>query len=101
VGVLVGGALQFLMLVPQLVRQGMRFDFAISFVHPGIRSVARLLFPRFFGMGVGQLNFFVATFFASAGKMPRGSLAALYVSDRVMELVLGGYAIASRPLLSP
>ena len=101
VGVLVGGALQFLMLVPQLVRQGMRFDFAISFVHPGIRSVARLLFPRFFGMGVSQLNFFVATFFASAGKMPRGSLAALYVSDRVMELVLGGYAIAVATAIIP
>src|SRR5262249_44668724 len=26
--------------------------------------------------------------------MPAGSLAALYVADRVMELVLGGYAIA-------
>jgi len=79
----------------------MRFDFAISFVHPGIRKVARLLFPRFFGMGVAQLNFFVATFFASAGKMPRGSLAALYVSDRVMELVLGGYAIAVATAIIP
>jgi len=101
VGVLVGGALQFLMLVPQLVRQGMRFDFGISFTHPGIRSVARLMFPRFFGMGVAQLNFFVDTFFASAGKMPRGSLAALYVSDRVMELVLGGYAIAVATAILP
>jgi putative peptidoglycan lipid II flippase len=101
VGVLVGGALQFLMLVPQLVRQGMRFDFGISFVHPGIRNVARLIFPRFFGMGIAQLNFFVDTFFAGAGKMPRGSLAALYVSDRVMELVLGGYAIAVATAILP
>ena len=101
VGVLVGGALQFLILVPQLVRRGMRFDFGISFSHPGIRSFARLMFPRFFGMGVAQINFFVDTFFASAPRMPRGSLAALYVSDRVMELVLGGYAIAVATAILP
>ena len=101
VGVLVGGALQFLILVPQLVRRGMRFDFAISFSHPGIRSFARLMFPRFFGMGVAQINFFVDTFFVSAARMPHGSLAALYVSDRVMELVLGGYAIAVATAILP
>ncbi len=35
VGVLVGGALQFLILVPQMVRRGMRFDFGMSFRIPG------------------------------------------------------------------
>jgi putative peptidoglycan lipid II flippase len=101
VGVLVGGSLQFLVLLPQLIRRGMRFDFGISFSHPGIRSVARVLFPRFFGMGVAQINFFVDTFFTTAPRMPRGSLAALYVSDRVMELVLGGYAIAVATAILP
>jgi putative peptidoglycan lipid II flippase len=101
VGVLVGGALQFLILIPQLVRRGMSFDFGISFTHPGVRNIARVLFPRFFGMGVAQINFFVDTFFATAPRMPRGSLAALYVSDRVMELVLGGYAIAVATAILP
>jgi putative peptidoglycan lipid II flippase len=101
VGVLVGGALQFLVLMPQLVRRGMRFDFGISFSHSGIRNIARVLFPRFFGMGIAQINFFVDTFFTTARRMPRGSLAALYVSDRVMELVLGGYAIAVATAILP
>ncbi|HEX8871277.1 MAG TPA: murein biosynthesis integral membrane protein MurJ, partial [Candidatus Acidoferrum sp.] len=101
VGVLVGGALQFLVLVPQLVRKGMRFDFGLSFAHEGIRSVGRLLVPRFVGMGIAQINFFVDTFFANAPRMPRGSVAALYVSDRVMELVLGGYAIAVAMAILP
>jgi len=101
VGVLVGGALQFLILVPQLVHKGMRFDFGISFSHPGIKNFARVMFPRFFGMGIAQINFFVDTFFATAPRMPRGSLAALYVSDRVMELVLGGYAIAVATAILP
>jgi putative peptidoglycan lipid II flippase len=101
VGVLVGGALQFLILVPQLVRKGMRFDFGLSLAHPGIKSFAQLMVPRFFGMGIAQINFYVDTFFATAPRMPRGSLAALYVSDRVMELVLGGYAIAVATAILP
>jgi putative peptidoglycan lipid II flippase len=101
VGVLVGGALQFLSQVPTLVQKGMRFDFGISFSHPGIRNVARLMLPRFFGIGIGQINLFVDTYFSTAGKMPEGSLAALYVADRVMELVLGGYAIAVATAILP
>jgi putative peptidoglycan lipid II flippase len=101
VGVLVGGALQFLILVPQLIRRGMRFDFGIDFSHPGIKNFAQVIFPRFFGMGVAQINFFVDTFFVTTPLMPRGSLAALYVSDRVMELVLGGYAIAVATAILP
>jgi putative peptidoglycan lipid II flippase len=101
VGVLVGGALQFLVLVPALVRKGMRFRFGISFSHSGIREVARLMIPRFFAIGVGQINLFIDTFFSVAKKMPEGSLAALYVADRVMELVLGGYAIAVATAILP
>lgn len=101
VGVLVGGALQFLILVPALVRKGMRFRFGISFKHPGIREVARLMLPRFFAIGIGQINLFIDTFFSVARKMPEGSLAALYVADRVMELVLGGYAIAVATAILP
>jgi putative peptidoglycan lipid II flippase len=101
VGVLVGGALQFLVQVPLLVRQGMHFRFGISFSHPGVRSVGRLMIPGFFGIGVYQVNFFVDTIFATAEKMPAGSVTALYVADRVMELVLGGYAIAVATAILP
>ena len=101
IGVLVGGALQFLIQVPLLVKQGMRFKFGISFSHPGIRAVGQLMLPAFFGIGVAQINFVVDTFFLTAARMPRGSLTAHYVSDRVMELVLGGYAIAVATAILP
>jgi putative peptidoglycan lipid II flippase len=94
VGVLVGGVLQFLIQIPSLVRKGMKFSFGISFSHPAIQNVARLMIPRLFGIGIGQINLLIDTRFATASRMPPGSLAALYVADRVMELVLGGYAIA-------
>jgi putative peptidoglycan lipid II flippase len=101
VGVLVGGALQFLVQVPALVRQGMRFKFGLSFKHPGIRAVSRLMVPGFFGIGIYQVNLFVDSIFATSPKMPEGSVIALYVADRVMELVLGGYAIAVATAILP
>jgi putative peptidoglycan lipid II flippase len=101
IGVLVGGVLQFLIQVPSLVRRGMKFTFGVSFSHPAIRDVARLMLPRLFGIGIGQINLLIDTRFATAARMPPGSLAALYVADRVMELVLGGYAIAVATAILP
>jgi len=101
VGVLVGGVLQFLIQVPSLVQKGMKFNFGISFSHPAIQDVARLMIPRLFGIGIGQINLLIDTRFATASRMPAGSLAALYVADRVMELVLGGYAIAVATAILP
>src|SRR5258707_4943841 len=101
VAVLVGGGLQSLIQVPSLVQKGMKFNFGVSFSHPAIRSVASLMIPRLFGIGIGQINLFVDTRFATAAGMPEGSLAALYLADRVMELVLGGYAIAVATAILP
>src|SRR5207245_2761737 len=101
VGVLVGGVLQFLIQVPSLVRRGMKFTFGISFSHPAIRDVARLMIPRLFGIGIGQINLLIDTRFATAARMPSGSLAALYVAARVMELVLGGCDTAVRTAILP
>ncbi len=101
VGVVAGGALQFLVQLPLLVRHGMRFPFGVSLSHPGVRAVGRLMLPGFFGIGISQINLFVDFYFATASKMPDGSLTALYVADRVMELVLGGYAIAVATAILP
>lgn len=100
-GILVGGALQFLVQVPALVRRGMHFDFGISFRDPGVRQVGKLMGPGFFGIGIYQINFFVDTIFATAARMPRGSVTSLYVAERVMELVLGSYAIGMSTVILP
>jgi putative peptidoglycan lipid II flippase len=101
VGVLVGGIFQFFLQVPQLVRKGMNFEFAVSFTDPGVRRVARLMVPGFIGIGIAQINLLVDTVFANAKIMPEGSLISLYVADRVTELVLGGYAIAVATAILP
>jgi len=101
VGVLIGGIFQFFWQVPQLVRKGMSFRFAVSFTDPGVRRVVRLMVPGFVGIGVAQINLLVDTIFANAKMMPEGSLVSLYVADRVTELVLGGYAIAVATAILP
>src|SRR5260370_42531696 len=60
VGVLVGGVLQFLIQVPSLVRRGMKFSFGISFSHPAIRDVARLIIPRLFRIAIAPIHLFLA-----------------------------------------
>jgi putative peptidoglycan lipid II flippase len=101
VGILVGGVLQLAMQIPPLVKRGMHFNFGISFSDPGVQRVGKLMLPGFFGIGVYQVNFFVDTIFATAAKMPQGSITSLYVADRVMELVLGSYAIAISTVILP
>jgi putative peptidoglycan lipid II flippase len=101
IGVLAGAALQLAIQIPALVRRGMRLTPTISFSDPGVRKIGQLLAPAFFGMGVYQINFFVDTIFATSRRMPAGSVTSLYVADRVMELVLGSYAIAMSTALLP
>ncbi|HEY4741802.1 MAG TPA: murein biosynthesis integral membrane protein MurJ [Candidatus Acidoferrales bacterium] len=101
VAVLLAGALQFFMQVPALLRRGMRFHFQISLKDRGIRTVAKLMIPSFFGIGLYQINFFVDTIFAMSPKLPQGSITSLYVADRVVELVLGSFALAISTALLP
>jgi len=101
VGVVFGGALQFFSQLPQLWRKGMRFQWGISFTDPGIRRVGALMVPMVFGFGVAHLNFYVDTIFATSSRMPNGSVTALYYADRVMELVLGSYAVAVATAILP
>jgi len=100
-GFLVGAAFQLVMQVPALARRGMRFTPRLSVSDPGVQKVARLMGPAFFGMGVYQINAFIDTIFAASWKMPSGSVTSLYLADRVMQLVLGSYAIAISTAIFP
>jgi putative peptidoglycan lipid II flippase len=57
------------------------------------------MLPVLFGVGIVQVNVLVDTQFASY--MKEGSMTSIYLADRVMELVLGGYAIALSTAILP
>jgi putative peptidoglycan lipid II flippase len=98
-GVLVGGALQFLVQVPSLIRRGMTFRPEVSFSDPGIRQVGRLMLPRIFGAGITQINLIVDSQFASS--LAAGSVSHLYYAGRVTELTLGIFAISLSTVVLP
>ena len=99
VGVVIGGVLQILVQVPSLIRTGWRLRLLWNLGHPGVRRVAALIGPRLFGIGIVQIDVLVGTQFAS--HMIEGSVASIGLADRVMELVLGGYAIALSTAVLP
>jgi putative peptidoglycan lipid II flippase len=101
VGIVAGAVLQLLMQLPALAKLGMRFRPDVTFRDPGVKKVGKLMVPVFFGMGVFQVNFFVDAIFAASSQMPEGSISSLYLADRLMELVLGSYAIALSTAILP
>jgi putative peptidoglycan lipid II flippase len=100
-GILVGSFVQLAIQVPALRSLGMNFRPDVNFEDSGVRKTGKLMAPIFLGTGVFQVNFFVDTIFATSSRMPAGSITSLYVSDRVMELVLGVYAMALSTVILP
>jgi len=100
-GILAGGVLHLGVQLPALVKRGISLAPRFSVTDSGVRTVGRLMGPAFFGMGVYQINMFIDTMFATSSRMPSGSVMSLYVADRVMQLVLGSYAIAMSTALLP
>ncbi|MFH1857559.1 MAG: murein biosynthesis integral membrane protein MurJ [Candidatus Omnitrophota bacterium] len=105
VGVLVGGAVQLLVQWPALRRRGFVYRPAISLEHPGVRQAGRLIAPRIFGSIVYQLGVIVDRAFASlAFIIGEGGVAALYYSNRVIQLPFAlfgvSFATAVLPTLS-
>lgn len=99
VGVVVGGIAQVAIQLPHLLSGGWRPRPSFNWKHPGVQKVLTLMGPVILGVGVVQINVVVGSQFASW--LVDGSVAALELSDRVMELVLGGYAIAIATVILP
>lgn len=98
-GVVVGGILQVLLQVPALIKAGLPYRWGWDYRHPAIRRMARLLLPGMLGLGVTQINALVGSAFASmAGE---GAVTAYYLSDRLLEFLLGVYAIAISTAILP
>jgi putative peptidoglycan lipid II flippase len=98
-GVVAGGALQLAIQIPALHATGWKIRPKLDWDHPGVRRVLKLMVPVIFGVGIVQVNVLVDTQFASY--LEEGSVTSMYYADRVMELVLGGYAVAVSTVILP
>lgn len=100
VGVLVGGLLQALCQLPAVLKAGFRFGFiglGAAFRDPGLRKVLALLAPTLLGMAAYQLNDVVCTAVATGVK----AAASIQYSMRLLELVLGIFAVSAGTVLLP
>ena len=98
-GMFSAGVLQLLIQVYPLIKLNLLPRFSLDLNHPGVRKILYLMIPGVIAGGVSQLNMLVDTILASF--LPTGSPTWLYVSDRLMQLPLGIFAIAIGTVLLP
>ena len=65
IGVVAGGAAQFVMQLPSLKIRGLLFGFRFEPGHPGVKRIGQLMVPSLLGMSVTQINLTVSTILAS------------------------------------
>jgi len=95
IGVIAGGILEVLIQIPPLIKRGFRFAGGFRLVHPVAKRIGRLLLPRALGTAVYQLSVLIDTMLASLGWIVgAGGVAALYYSNRLVQLPLAVFAIS-------
>jgi putative peptidoglycan lipid II flippase len=92
IGAFVGGASQFLAMVPSSRGYGHRFHFDLSFSDPDLRHIARLMLPAIIGLSATQINITVDSQIASM--YGNGPVSWLNYGFRLMQLPIGVFGIA-------
>lgn len=91
IGTLIGGAAQFLIQLPSLLKVGFRFSPLVSFTDPGVRRVMRLMGPAIIGTGAIQVKVLVDTIVASGID---GGASWLNYAFRLMQFPIGVFGVA-------
>jgi putative peptidoglycan lipid II flippase len=91
-GAVLGGAGQFVIQLPQLFKNGYRYEFRMDFNDESVRKIFKLMLPAALGVAAWQINVVVATIIASY--LEAGSISSLYYALRLMHLPLGVFGVA-------
>lgn len=83
--ILIGGILEVLIQIPILLKKKITFKPAISFNHPGLKEVLRLMIPTIFGLAVFQINLILDYTIAKIFIKEPGAISALYYGNRMMQ----------------
>ena len=98
-GVFVSGLLQLLFQLPVVMKLGL---FRLPRWRPaaeGVRRIGKLMLPGIVGSSTAQLSLLLDTQIASF--LVSGSIAWLYLADRIMEFPLGVFSIALATVILP
>ncbi len=101
IGTLIGGAAQFAMQIPSLLKVGFRFSPVLSFTDEGVKRIMRLMAPAILGTSAVQINVLVNLAFVSGIDGGRSWLSYAF---RLMQFPIGIFGVAigtaSIPVLS-
>jgi len=98
-GVLAGGILQFLIVLPSFFKIVREYRFKIDFKDPYLRRIFYLLLPMLLGIFAKQINSVVDQFFASY--LQSGGVTALENATRLYNLPLGVFGISLSTVVYP
>ncbi|MHB8123705.1 MAG: murein biosynthesis integral membrane protein MurJ [Desulfuromonadaceae bacterium] len=99
VGVLIGGCIQLALQIPVLWKKGFPLKPNFNFNSPEVRSIALLMLPSVFGVGVYYLNIMVSAILASL--LPQGSVSYLYYAQRLFEFPQGIFTVSVAQAVLP
>ena len=99
VGVLIGGCIQLALQLPVLWKKGFPLKPNFNFSSPEVRSIALLMLPSVFGVGVYYLNIMVSAILASL--LPQGSVSYLYYAQRLFEFPQGIFTVSVAQAVLP
>ena len=98
IGVLVGGALQFLVQYLALRKAGFKFPLIVDFANPDLWRLIFLILPTTVGLAATQINVAVVNRIASTDS---GAVSYLDYAFRLLHLPLGLFAIAIATVALP
>ncbi len=100
-GVIFGGALQFVIQIPSMYMVGFRYKLLLSFTDPDLRRILKLIAPAILSSSAMQISVFINSYFASQFD---GWLSWITIAFRIMYLVVGvigvAFSTATLPVLS-
>jgi len=99
VGVVAGAILSFVVQIPTIMKSGMRYSFSFNYKHPGFKQILYLMAPVLLGLSVSQINLFITQNLASG--LAEGSISALRLSQRIMQLPVGIFGTSIATVIFP
>lgn len=99
IGTVAGAVGNFFLQVPFVVRKARPHPWRFDMKHPGLRKVGALMGPTIIGLSIVQLNTIILT--ALASTLPSGSITALNLANRLVQLPLGVFGMGMSMVIFP
>lgn len=90
-GVVLGAFMHLLVQLPEIIKNGWRYQFVIKF-DKNLRKILKLMLPRTFGLAAGQINLVITTMIAST--LSVGSIAIFNLANNLQSLPISLFAVS-------